>query len=741
MMNNRSRLEQTVGALAVIAALQLMPAAALAQEAADNAATAETDDIIVTGERVNRNLQDVTSSVAVLTSDFLEENAIDSLTDALALTANVGGDAGNGNIVIRGVGTFGVSGLRGDSFNGQTSLANSIVVDEVVVPQVALDTGSTDIWDAGQIEIFRGPQSTNQGRNALSGGIVIRSQAPVHQLAGDFQFAYAEFDSTRVSGTVNVPVVVDEVAVRVSADYASTDGFVDLNRQTGERSADRDQSISLRGRMLFEPASIPSLRVLLSASYLDSVSRTLPQSLTNRRESSTGGDLDYVDLFTASARADLELGSNLTLTSISTLVDMSDFRPISDNDGSVADLGNVRSTVTQNDFSQELRLGYQRGGFRAIIGGYYYESDRTNPAIVLTRLGAFGAPPPLAALRLIFDLETDTNIRNHAVFGEIEIPLGEKVRVMLGARYDSERFDRVVEEDRSRSDPLAILVTQSLLPPFDQDIDTTFDAFLPKAALTVDWTDDFSTMVQVQRAYRGGGAGQLGQPPLGVDPRFAYGPEFTTTYELAFRSQWLDRRLTVNGNIFYTRWTDQQSAVTIFPFNPANVLVVNAARSRLYGAELEVRANINRNLLVFGTLGLLDTIFLDFDVRTALNGVGTTGGLFTGNQFPRAPRTSATIGASYRPDSGIFGSFTATYTSAQFGDVANTDVRRIGARTVVNAVLGYDFGPASIELFARNLFDEDYLIDTTLATDNATLLSGAVFGAPRVVGVRFRTGF
>ncbi|MEM8987587.1 MAG: TonB-dependent receptor, partial [Pseudomonadota bacterium] len=342
----------------------------------------------------------------------------------------------------------------------------------------------------------------------------------------------------------------------------------------------------------------------------------------------------------------------------------------------------------------------------------------------------------------VFDLTIDTDVQNWAVFGEAEYQITDRLSVLFGARYDSEEFARVVTEDRTGSDAIALAILNGdvpgfpAFPPFDQNIETTFEAFLPKGVITYDWTDDLSTSFSVQRAYRGGGAGQIGLPPLGTDPRFSYDPEYTTTYEGALRSVWLGGDLTVNANVFFTEWEDQQTSFLVAPFNPANTLVVNAAESTLYGAEVDVRARISDALDVYFGLGLLNTEFDDFDVTTALGGIPTTGGNFTGNKFPGAPETTVAAGFNYRHPAGFYVNGNYSYASEQEGDAANSDVRRLDSRNIVDLIAGYETDRYRLELFARNLFDEDYKLATELAIDDASQLSGFLQGDPQLIGGR-----
>ena len=151
---------------ASLAALLLPAGAAFADDAATS-----VDEVVVTGEKVNRGLQDTVASVAVVTAQRIEDEAIQNFGDIVNRTVNVSETYGASGFSIRGISNIGVTGA------GSGGLA-TIYVDGAAIPDHGLNNGPLDMWDVAQVEILRGPQSTLQGRNALAGAVVIRTQEP-----------------------------------------------------------------------------------------------------------------------------------------------------------------------------------------------------------------------------------------------------------------------------------------------------------------------------------------------------------------------------------------------------------------------------------------------------------------------------------------------------------------------------------------------------------------------------------
>ena len=131
--------------------------------------TKKIERIMVTGQKYDRELQETTSSVHVLTAKELEQQNITDIHEVLDRTANVTSNGTSFNI--RGINAFSVSG------GGSSSLA-SIYIDGAVQSHRTVQNSALSVWDVAQVEILRGPQSTLQGRNTLAGAIIVRTTEP-----------------------------------------------------------------------------------------------------------------------------------------------------------------------------------------------------------------------------------------------------------------------------------------------------------------------------------------------------------------------------------------------------------------------------------------------------------------------------------------------------------------------------------------------------------------------------------
>ena len=129
--------------------------------------------INVKGELLERSIQDTQTSVSVISGETLEAGSDFDLYDVIERTPGITPAFGDKGFSIRGI-----DQRSADSSN--SGLTISTTVDGAIISNTNQLTffGPYSTWDLEQVEILRGPQSTQTGRNALAGAIVIRSKDP-----------------------------------------------------------------------------------------------------------------------------------------------------------------------------------------------------------------------------------------------------------------------------------------------------------------------------------------------------------------------------------------------------------------------------------------------------------------------------------------------------------------------------------------------------------------------------------
>lgn len=254
------------GAVSISSLAMLQSVPAWAQD--DDAARLDT--VIVTGTKQNLSLQDVEFSVDIFNEKRLEEENLFDLDDVLGRVPNVTTSTTTATLSIRGISRFGV----GNAGQGVTS---NVYLDGAPIATQALTSGFDSVWDVGQVDVLRGPQSTVQGRNALAGAVVLRTNDPTYDWEYKFRARYGNADTQQYAGVISGPIIDQQVAFRLAADYQSTDGFT-TNAFSQEDDASRD-NILVRGKLLLEPNALPDLHAELIVDYNDANSRRLGNSI------------------------------------------------------------------------------------------------------------------------------------------------------------------------------------------------------------------------------------------------------------------------------------------------------------------------------------------------------------------------------------------------------------------------------------------------------------------------------
>ncbi|MEM7543498.1 MAG: TonB-dependent receptor [Pseudomonadota bacterium] len=711
------------------------------------------EEIVVVGEKIERSVHNTASSVGVVTADDITDYDVRDLGAALERLPNVSSTLGGEAFSIRGINSGSIAGG-----NTTGSGLGSFYIDGANISGFGVRSGQKQLWDVEQIEVFRGAQSTVQGRNALAGLIAVRTKDPTFKWSGNLRFSHGTGNTSRASAAFGGPLIANTLAYRVAMDYDNTDGFV-RNLTRGDRDHDARRNQLLRGKLLFTPRFWAGASALFTVSHSENESgddvvaieapNQSPVDPYERLNFSNVDGFENVDQGIVSLELTLPIFSFLELRSQSTynrvLYERQD-----DDDQGAGGLENARRRENRaRTITQEVRLELDTEPFRAHVGGYFFKRVRRDTSefssnVDLVEQGVIGIdivdfytnPFPISR-----DAEFDIDEQNTAAFAEFEFRYFDWLNLFFGMRYDVEkqeyRNEQVINLLADLPDPLTVprippflfflpetvairnaeILALDILQPTNLDSGSKFKAFLPRAGITINWTRDLSTGFTAKRGYRAGGA------DLSPGPLNEFDPEFTTNYEVFLRSRWFDRRLTVNADVFYIDWKDQQVLVPS-DFDPLISITENAGRSFLRGFELELRGRLPFAIDAFASAGYVRAQFGEFV---------TSGQDFSGNFFTNAPQWTGSAGLTKRWQQGFFVSGDVTYQADSFDDPANT--RQADKRTLVNANFGYQSKHYLVRVYARNLFKENYIARP--AVRNPVLK----VGRPREVGAEIRLFF
>ncbi|MEM9046020.1 MAG: TonB-dependent receptor [Pseudomonadota bacterium] len=652
-------------------------------------------EILVRGDKIDRNLRDTTAGTTVIPGGEANRSINNDIDQVLRSQPNVLANEGFSLPSIRGIDSTG--GARpGITVGSQPR--TPVLVDDVATPSGDSSTISQlSLWDVSSIEVARGPQPTSTGRNAFGGAIRVYTNDPVFTFEGAVRAGYFTADGT-VNGAfmVNVPVLEDQLAIRITGEGSIGESYVDIDPILPAGFDPEDEVFNrLRGKLLFEPAALEDFSLLLT------VDRT-------RKEAPLEGfvtdveDIRIDDTFPFALRSSYEEVDQIT-TQAKATYDVTDNISIV---GRAAWQENELLFVNTGEdfFGSEIgSTGFDKRQFE--VEGYVQVQN-----IGILERGVFGVihntEDEEGFGNGFFDFTIDGKIQNTGIYGEVELSADALVRdltVIAGGRLEI--------DDRTRS-------TNSFgFPASDASFNET--VFLPKAGLRYD-VDEVSTVgYTYSRGFRNGG--------LDLD-FFAFPiatsviePEYIDQHEIFARTSFLDNRLELSAAAFYYDWEDAQvpGASAVIDSNGAR-LFGNVPEAIGYGAEISAAFWPVPEVRLDGALGLL---------RTEITDAGAVVPEFEGDELPRAPNMTASMGLTLYPFEGFEATATISYVGSTRSALGEAE---LDSYALVDLSASYEIeaGPTAIvaEAFISNLTDERYV------TFDEALPAGFGGGSLRAVG-------
>lgn len=644
---------------------------ALAQPILPN--TLET--VVVTAEKTPQSLRDTPASAMVVTAGDLDSLAGTYTTQSLLqripnLTTT---SPDSSAPAVRGLDGTGPSTGANSFFAGTRSRLNYQVDGRTLGYNAAIYLDSS-MWDVQQVEVYRGTQSTLQGRDSIAGVIAIKTKDPTFHWEGAVRALTGNQGEEQLSGVISGPVIDNLLAFRLAGNFRQTQFYVPYVGYPESKNPGRDRSIGLRGKLLLTPAANVTSKFTISyndsrapqSGYVlapyDSLIAAFPdQPVFRGRVGTLISDTNWAinDLFSA----------ELNLSATDFLI----------NRYATAGMGNARISGAEYVAQPFLRAHTADNRLSGFIAAYVFRTHQ-NETIDMFGGGNF------------YD-RTETT----AGFGELKYNFTPTLRLTAGARYEVEVRHRTGRDG-----------------PFIIKFDATYHEFLPKVTLAWDASDAVTIGASVGRGYNGGGAGFTYYPPF---VSYQYEPEHVWDYEGFVRASLLGNRLTLTGNVFYNDYKGLQ-----LPFNLAalSTVIRNADRATTYGAEIQADYKPIQNVDLFANIGLLETKVNEYADPTV-----------QGNALARSPAFTSDVGFNVNPWRGLNLGADVRYSDTYYSDSINSARGKVSPYTVVNAQVSYDFGKTRLFVATRNLLDTrtpvTIMLGATPALDSATLVQPRTF--------------
>lgn len=707
---------------------------------ADAASGSMLEEVVVTAQKRTERLQDVPVAVSAVSGEALQAAHATSLADYAAYIPSLQvisftGQPGQVSLALRGITT------------GSTAANQSVAiyVDDVPVGSSSIYAGggSSGIdllpYDVERVEVLEGPQGTLYGASALGGLLKYVTRDPDLRQA---QFRAGldltgMHNATRagygVRASADVPLITDELGATFSISRTYTPGYID-NVAMGNRSFNSGVQDAVRAALLWKPT--PDLSLELSALYNRSpFNGSGAVSVYASPGSPALGRYDNVDverdsnnvttqLYVARLRYDLGWAGLTSVSSFSRLISLSEV------DGSsifYPFFGVYAPFATRSDvkkFTQELRLASPEHQTLEWVTGLFFTREQGNAGQTgLALIPGTNQPDPIFDPLIVTD--EPSHFREIAAFGNATFHLTPAWDVSAGLRWS--RNKQSVRETAYGS-LFGVPASDPELTPFPA---VAQNKVTYSVSTSYHLTPDKMLYARVATGYRPGGANKIAPdaPPT-------FGPDTTTNYELAFKSEWLDRRLQFNLTTFYIDWKNTQ-VTGVTPLFLTYLSNAGAATSK--GVELAMRYAPLRGL----TLGLNSTYT---NARLTVDAPGL-GGL-RGDPLPSTPKFSGsfTLDYEYPLSADLKGQFGAVARHVGARNTAfpgSPDVNgnvRLASYDTLDLSAGVGRDAWSARLFVRNVTNR-YAYLFVVPAGGADAPSANVILQPRMFGLSIDTRF
>jgi outer membrane receptor protein involved in Fe transport len=750
-----TRRSRWLGTASLAGLLLLIGTEAMAQTSTQQAAAAPApvlEQITVTAEKRSQSVQNVGSSISVLSGKDLAVHNVNNVFDLQYQTPSltVTPQFGSGQL------EFSIRGVGFEDYASNNAPTVGLYVDEVAFP-IPYETDG-QIFDVARVEVLRGPQGTLYGRNTTGGAINYVLNKPTQDFTGGLTVQYGRFDSALVEGYLSGSIAPN-LQVRVSGetqqggawqhgpdgqmlgnlDKSSLRALIDWEpTDTLTIEADvhgsRDRSDAL-GTHLYAPNTalvdlgIPGAPVFpVDSNRDDTVWGTSPLFAKEIGISPNTKPFEHIDAGGISLRADQRTDYGTITDLIS--YDYAGRREYSDFDASPLALADVYFNTRANVFANELRFTSTSGGPLTYLAGIYYG----NQYLTDNYRGGFDQ---------IYGVDTSVQysqkVNTISGFGQASYKITPALTLTGGLRIEYEQRKLLGFGSYFLADGVIINPNNNV-----PEQSTSYTKPSGKVELQyVPFTNDMA-YAEISRGVKSGGFTTYndGTPKIGTAP---FRPETIWAYEIGNKLDIPEARLRFNVSAFYYQYQNQQIQAAVLNATTGLVgSIINAPRSHLYGGEIEADWTPIENLVLAQTAGESVGAFDEFSsLVTAIPRNGIFYGVYQNRAGEALPFPKLTLNGSatykipfekYFLTTSVDYSLRTTYNSL-FGALYN-----VAGYTLVNAhaTFGPNNGKWTVTAYGANILNKRYDIDRNYFDAGDDI---ATAGLPSTYGVRATVNF
>jgi len=750
---------------------------------ADADSDSQLNEVVVTAQRQSERSHDVPIALTAVSADELHDRGIRQAADITSLVPNLllnlpWGPEAQPSFTLRGVTTT--------DYSQNQSSPIAMYVDEVYKAVGAVQ--ALQIYDMDRVEVLRGPQGTLYGKNATGGAISFYSANPsLTTTAGYVEAGYGNYHDRTVRAAIGVPLIDNVLGARVALYYEDRDGWTQSIVPGVEPLNGVD---ALAGRVTILAQPLDDLKAILKFSTTRSNGTPYGPHALNNDPAVTGysGNIPWFDTGSkfsvpkqirsdsASLKVEAGLSEHLLLTSIAGF-DYGRWYTISDDGGLpiTARLDDPNSYFSSvNTVSEELRLSSRGTDTLKWLAGLYYGRESVHAIVQYHFFDGYAGSFVTPGGQTLYGFDEYNNFDQlkdtRAAFLNATFAVTSTVSLQAGIRYTKDKIEITnfyaleggLTGPSSGYGPIdgTTLWTQTI--PYVTNSYTLYsNSFQPPGGVNpaleysnnntsgkvgINWKPNEKVLVYADfsQGYRGAAFnGQAFNAP--AELTFAQ-PEKLDAYEAGTKLEFWERRASVDISVFHYNYRNQQFLDTFaLPGGFGTGLrTVNAPKSRVDGAEFEVRTKVTENVELSGSLGLLNAKYQEL----VLHGADLSGG-----HLIQAPDVSSRLALDWRflrLDAGDLRlMLDGNLYSRQYFNAQNTQRVSQGSYGIANGRLSFTAsqGAASgfdVGFWVKNIGDRHYIAYAIAQRDPAEGGEGfdyGLVGEPRTYGADIRYRF
>ncbi|GHB78930.1 TonB-dependent receptor [Psychrosphaera saromensis] len=697
---------------------------------ADETPDKEIETIVVKGELLPTTAQNAANSIDVLNKEALEKSGAAHIQDVLQQVGNINYSSGSSRarfFQIRGIG-------ERSQFVDPVNPSVGVAIDRIDYSEMA---NAATLFDIDQVEVFKGPQGTNVGANAMAGFINLSStetgsgqEGKVRMSLGNYGFqqfaaAYGGDLGNKAQYRVSVNKVDgDGYIENTYLDRKDTNGFDELSiRAMFDVEVNRDWLLKAVVHKFdidngYDAFSLDLNRTTLSDEPGFDKQDTTAIALTNTYQGFTFAD---VKLFLSTSDSDLDYGFDEDWS----YQGIAPYDPINDPDGEYAEYSSVDHYFRKREANQiDLRLSSKDKDW--VLGLY-----TNNKNVELTRHF------------LDWDLwadatfSSDYKVVNTALYGEKRFALSSSITVAAGLRVENYKGDY--------SDNNGIVES------------TNDNMWGGHFTASKQYDDEFLAYFRLSRGFKAGGVNGEALSKLNdsnsqqfyfeLREHANFKPETLTNIELGLKYSSAKNKLNAVATLFYSTRDDMQikQSLTNPPATGSNDgptfigYLLNVPAGSNYGVETTVNYQLTSDVKVFAGLSYLETEISNIDRIEKHPDTGEKYRVIISvREQAHAPKYQFNLGTNWQITDSVSLDVSVTGKDEFFYSYSHDE--KADAVVLANASLTYKGDMFDVTLWGRNLTDEEYGVRGFYfgndPRDGYTPKNYEQFGEPSVVGIK-----